>query len=100
MRLRRSSSAGENVPARSFFDAQIQLPGRGCQSPLTGPVAVGGSCVAAFERASADERGRLPLDQLLVERLGRNSNSVGELQLAEEVEQGRLVESHRVVSFA
>ena len=46
------------------------------------------------------ERGAFRIDQLLVERLGRDPDSVGdigEFQLARKVEQGRLVENHRVL---
>lgn len=54
------------------------------------------------ERASADERGRFGVDQLLVERFGGDPDSIGNVggfELGEEVEQGSLVSSHRVVSF-
>jgi hypothetical protein len=49
-----------------------------------------------------NEGGRVPVsvDQLSVKRLGRDPNSVGyigEFQLAEKVEQGRLVKSYRVL---
>jgi len=50
--------------------------------------------------AGIDERGRLPLDQLLAERLSRDPNPVGdigEFQLAKKVKQGRLIKTHRVL---
>jgi hypothetical protein len=61
---------------------------------------VGAALGRPLEWAGADERGRSPLDQLLVERLGRDPSPVGdigEFQLAKEVEQGRLVKSNRVL---
>ena len=58
------------------------------------------------ERASADERGRFGIGQLLVDRFGGDPGSIGdvgeiefgEFELGEKVEQGRLGESYRVVS--
>ena len=53
-----------------------------------------------FEQAGTDERGRLPLDPLLVERLSRDPSPVGdigEFQLAKKVEQGRLGKKHRML---
>jgi hypothetical protein len=47
-----------------------------------------------LERGGADERGRLRLDQLLVQRFGRGADpirDIGEFQLAKQVKQGRLV---------
>ena len=54
---------------------------------------MGSALIGAFERASADERGRFGVDQLLIERFRRDPDSVGdvgEFQLAKKVEQGRL----------
>ena len=59
-----------------------------------GAFAVGNAIARAFERGGADERGRLGVDQLLVERFAREADSVGdigEFELAKKVEQGRLV---------
>ena len=85
---------GEERASSQLRNLQIQLAcGRG-QHPSSGAVAVGGALVGAFERAGANERGRLRLDQLLVQRLGCEANSVGnigEFQLGEKVKQGRLV---------
>jgi hypothetical protein len=50
-------------------------------------------------RAGADHRGQLGLDQRLIQRLGRGANpvvDVGNLQCLEELDQGRLVQGHRV----
>ena len=55
---------------------------------------------SAFERGGADERGRFRVDQLLVERFGRDPDPVGdigEFQFPEELEEGRLVKSHRAL---
>ena len=65
-----------------------------------GGVAVRRALGRPLERGGADERGRFRVDQLLVERLGRDPNPVGdigEFQLAKKVEQGRLVKSNRVL---
>ncbi|TFC01009.1 hypothetical protein E3O42_11025 [Cryobacterium adonitolivorans] len=48
-----------------------------------------------------DERGRFRIDQFLVEGFGRDADSVGdigEFEFSQQVEQGRMVWSHRVVS--
>ena len=50
-------------------------------------------------RAGTDHRGQLRLDQRLVERLGGGADPVvnlGGLECLEEVEQGRLIQGHRV----
>ena len=55
-----------------------------------------------LKRAGTDKRGRFRIYQLLVELLRRDPDAVGdigEFQLGEQIEQGRLVKSHRVVSF-
>jgi len=75
-------------------DPQIKFPSRGGQHPSSGAVAVVGAILGAFERSSADERGRLPLNQLLIQRLARDPDPVsglGEFQLTKKVKQGRLV---------
>jgi hypothetical protein len=59
-----------------------------------------GSLRRALEGGSADECGRFRIDQLLVERLGRGPDpigDIGEFQLSKKFEQGRLVKSHRGV---
>src|SRR5690606_13618704 len=48
----------------------------------------------------ADERGRFRIDQPLIERFGRDTDPVGdigEFQFPEELEEGRLVKSHRAL---
>jgi hypothetical protein len=55
---------------------------------------VSSAFLGTLERAGADERGRFRIDQLLIERFGRDPNAVGdvgEFELGEKVEQGRLV---------
>jgi len=75
-------------------DPQIQVSGSRRQRPGSGPVAVGRAVAAALKRANTDERGRFRIDQLLIERFGREPEPVGdigEFQLGEQVEQGRLI---------
>ena len=55
---------------------------------------MGGALRRALEGGSADECGRFRIDQLLVERLGRGPDPVGdigEFQLSKKFEQGTLV---------
>jgi len=59
---------------------------------------VGGAVTCALKGGSADECGRFRIDQLLVERLGRGPDpigDIGEFQLSKKFEQCRLVKSHR-----
>ena len=84
----------EKRPVPQLGDLQVQVTGGGRQRPGPGPVALGGPCLGAFERGGADKRGRLGLDELLVQGFGRGTypiGDVGEFQLAKEVKQGRLV---------
>jgi len=84
----------EERPLPELRDPQLQIPRRRRQGPRAGAVALRGACRGAFERGGADERGRFRVDQLLIERLGRRPNPVGdigEFQFPEELEEGRLV---------
>src|SRR5699024_4854978 len=77
-----------------------EVPGRRGQSARSGPVALGDSVRGAFERGRADERDRFRIDQLLIQRFGRDTDPVGdigEFQFPEELEEGRLVKSHRAL---
>jgi hypothetical protein len=63
-------------------------------------VAVGAALIGAFGGAGADERGRFGVDQFWVKGFGRDPDSVGhvgEFELRQKVEQGRLVHRHRVL---
>ena len=79
---------GEKRPSAQFVNLQIELIcGRGLHSG-TATVAVGGALVGAFEQPGADEGGRFGIDQLLIERLGGNPDSIGdigEFELGEKV---------------
>ena len=93
-RRRRSNKAGKNDPCRSFYDPQIEVPSGGRQRSRPRAVALGGAIDRTLEWGGADERARLPPDQLLVQHLGRGPDPVGdisELQLSKKFEQGRLV---------
>lgn len=84
----------EERPRPQLRDPQIQIPGRGRQRPRTGAVADRDTTLRAFIRGRADERGRLRVDQLLIELLRREPDPVadiGGLQFPEELEEGRLV---------
>lgn len=88
----------EERPGAQLRDPQLQLARCGRESAGAGAVALRGAVRGAFERGSTDERGRFRIDQLLVERLGRDPDPVGdigEFQFPEELEEGRLVKSHR-----
>ena len=83
-----------------FRDLEIEITGHGGQHPASHFVAVDAALLGPFEQAGTDERGRLPLDPLLVERLSRDPSPVGdigEFQLAKKVEQGRLGKKHRML---
>jgi hypothetical protein len=56
-----------------------------------------------FERGGADERGRFRINQLLIERFRRDTDPVGdigEFQFPKELEEGRLVKSHRALCLS
>ena len=93
----------EERPLPQLRNPQLQLTRGGRKSARTGPVALRDTIRSAFERGGTDERGRFRIDQLLIERLGRNPDSVGdigEFKFPEQLEEGRLVKSHRAyVSF-
>jgi hypothetical protein len=88
----RAWSPGAGVPARRgrkssprLQDRQIQVLRRRGQNLRVGAVAVGRAVGGPFERGDVDVRGRLPLDQFLIQRLGRDPNPVddiGEFQLS------------------
>jgi hypothetical protein len=93
----------EERPGQQLRDLQIRIACGGRQRPWSAAVTVGGAVPGALERGGAVELGRLRINELLVERFGGGGDlvgDIGEFQLAKEVEQGRLVYSHRVfVSF-
>ena len=63
------------------------------------PVALRGPGVGAFVAGGADRVGELGLDQSLVDRLRRLADTItdiGGLECLQDVEQGRLVQGHRV----
>ena len=70
--------------------------------PRPHPVALRNTIRRAFQRGGTDERGSFRVDQILVERLGRDADSVGdvgEFQFPEQLKEGGLVKSDRAVSF-
>jgi len=90
---------GKEAAGAQLGQPQLQVPGRRGQRPRSGPVALSGAGVSALVRAGADERGQLRVDQRLVERLDRRADpliDIGDLQCLEELEQGRLIQGHRV----
>ena len=63
---------------------------------------MGGALGGSFERGRADKGSGLRIDELLIKTFGRDADAVadiGEFELGKQVEQGRLVKSHRVLSF-
>ncbi len=90
---------GEERPGAQLGDPQLQIPGRSGQGPGSRSVALSGAGLGALVRAGADHRGQLGLDQRLIQRLGRRPDSIvnlGGLQCLQQLEQGRLVQGHRV----
>jgi hypothetical protein len=74
-------------------------PAVGRESAGSRAVALGGAALGALVRRRADHRGELGVDQRLVERLGGGADAlvnVGGFECLEELEQGRLVQGHRV----
>jgi hypothetical protein len=103
----RSGRPGGGVPAGRGRTFRPAIPGssspgsrRGRHGSRAGAVAVGSALGRPFERGGADERGRLPLDHLLIRGFRRGPDpvgDVGEFQLAGQVKQGRLIKSNRVL---
>jgi ribosomal protein L37AE/L43A len=91
---------GEERPGAQLGDPQVQVPGRRRQHPVPRPVAQRCAGIGALPGAGADHRRRLGVDQLLIQALGRGPDpvaDVGVLQCGQQVEQGRLVHSHRAM---
>ena len=70
---------GEERAGPQLRDPQIKFPSGRRQHSSSAAVAVGSALIGAFERASADERGRFGVDQLLIERFRRDPDSVGDV---------------------
>jgi hypothetical protein len=91
------------TPVDSDWDLRIEIPGGRGQHSSMGAVAMGGALIGVLERAGTDEHDRFRVDELSIQRLGRDPDpvrDVGEFELSEKVERGRLVNGHRVfVSF-
>lgn len=65
---------------------KLQIAGRRRESPRTHAVALRRASRGAFEGASADKRGRFRVDQVLIQRLGRDPGpiaDIGEFQFPE-----------------
>jgi hypothetical protein len=91
--------AREERAGPQLRDPQLQVTGR--RGDRLGPVAIAlrRPGVAAFVRAGADHRRQFGLDQSLVDRRCRLLDPVfdiGALECLEHIDQGRLVQSHRV----
>ena len=90
----------EERPSSQLRDPKFQIAGRGRQCPGTGAVALRGAVVGAFILARANQRGRFGIDQFLIERFGHRPDpirDIGEFELGQQIKQGRLVKSHRVL---
>jgi hypothetical protein len=89
----------EERPGPQLRDPQLQIPGRGRERLGAVPVALRDPLAGAFVRAGADHRGQLGLDQRLIDRrrgLPDSFFDITTLEHLEYLEQGRLVQSHRV----
>ncbi len=94
---------GEERPGPQLGDLQFQIAGGGGQQPVAVAVALVGAGLGALVWGGADDCGRLRLDERLQDGLQRVADDVvgvGGFQRLQQVEQGRLVQSHRVVSSA
>lgn len=67
---------GEERPGAELGDLQVQVAGGGRERPGPGAVSLGRAGVGAFEWSGADESGRFGVDELLVERFGRETDPV------------------------
>ena len=77
---------------------QLQVPRRRGQRAGAGAIALRDPLSAALEWRGADERSSFRVNQFLIESFGRDTDPVGdigEFQFPEELEEGRLVKSHR-----
>src|SRR6185312_5112584 len=78
---------------------QLDVPGRDRDQPIPIPVALRGAGLGPLMRLDADPRRRLSLDQRLEHRLHRPADDivgVSGLQRIQQLEQGRLIQRHRV----
>jgi len=90
---------GEERACTQLGDAQLQIPSGGRQRPGAVAVAQVGARVGALTGRSTDHRGQLGLDQGLVDRLGGLADTVVHLshpKCFQNLQQGRLVQGHRV----
>jgi hypothetical protein len=94
---RREEGAGARLG-----DLDRQVPSSRGDGLVPGPVAPGGAGLGALVRVGADVRGRLRVDQRLqdgVQQPAHQLTIIGAAQRLGQLEQGRLVQGHRVKSF-
>ena len=90
----------EERPGPQLRDPQFQIPGGRGQHPRPVPVPLRQPRLGPLVRAGADHRSQLGFDQRLIDRAGGLSDPVvdiGRLQRLQHLEQGRLIQGHRVV---
>ena len=90
----------EERPDPQLRDLQFQVAGGRGQHPRAMPVALRQPAARALMRTGADHRGELGLDQRLIDRLGRRPDpilDIRDLQYLQQLEQGRLIQGHRVL---
>lgn len=86
-------------------DLQVQVSGRRRQHARAGAIALGRAVVISgpIETAGADEGGGLRVGDFLVERFRHDANAIGDMgerEFREEVQEGTLGWSHRVMCLS
>ena len=103
MRRRGASSAGKNEPVRTLRDLHRQVAGGGRDELVAGAVALGRAGLAALVQTGADAGGRLGVDDGLehpAQEPAHELAAVGGAEHLEHLEQGRIVQGHRVKSLS
>jgi DNA invertase Pin-like site-specific DNA recombinase len=98
----RLEQRGKERPRPGLGDLHRHVTDAGCDGLGATAVALGRARVGALVRAGADVRGRLPVHQGLqhrLEQLAHQVAAVGALHHLGELDQGRLVQGHRVSPF-
>jgi hypothetical protein len=99
MRRRGGQQRGEERAGAQLGDLHRQVAGGGRDQLVAAAVALRRAGLGALVRAGADLRGRLGVDQRLqhgVQQPAHQLAGVGAAQRLGQLEQGRLIQGHRV----